>query len=66
MYHLDNSDRPITFIDLFAGAGGLSEGFVSCGFKPIAHVEMTLQWLCENIKEPDNQHKQIEKWAPVN
>ena len=27
---------------------------------------MTLQWLCENIKEPDNQHKQIEKWAPVN
>ena len=28
------------FIDLFAGAGGLSEGFLSCGFTPVAHVEM--------------------------
>lgn len=28
------------FIDVFSGAGGLSEGFFHCNFNPIAHVEM--------------------------
>lgn len=30
----------IRFLDLFAGAGGLSEGFIQAGFNPVAHVEM--------------------------
>ena len=34
------SERPYNFIDLFAGAGGLSEGFIQAGFMPLAHVEM--------------------------
>lgn len=37
---MDNTINQYSFIDLFAGAGGLSEGFVQAGFKPLAHVEM--------------------------
>lgn len=34
-----NKNKKFVFIDLFAGAGGLSEGFIQAGFSPIAHVE---------------------------
>jgi DNA (cytosine-5)-methyltransferase 1 len=53
----------INFLDLFAGGGGLSEGFIRAGFNSVAHVEMnpsacyTLRtrmarhWLVENNRE---------------
>ena len=38
-----------TFIDFFAGAGGLSEGFIKAGYVPIAHVEMKKD-ACDTLK----------------
>ena len=39
----------MNFIDLFSGAGGLSEGFIRAGFNPIAHVEMN-KYACQTLK----------------
>lgn len=49
------ANKKYTFIDLFAGCGGLSEGFVQAGFTPIAHVEMNDE-ACETLKTRSCYH----------
>ncbi|MGQ7387810.1 DNA cytosine methyltransferase [Streptococcus suis] len=39
----------MNFIDLFAGAGGLSEGFYQKGFNALVHLEID-KWACETLK----------------
>ncbi|MDR3245778.1 MAG: DNA cytosine methyltransferase [Prevotellaceae bacterium] len=39
----------LNFIDLFAGADGLSEGFIRAGFMPLAHIEMD-KYACDTLK----------------
>lgn len=36
---VESISRSPSFLDLFAGAGGMSEGFIRAGFSPVAHVE---------------------------
>lgn len=50
----------MNFIDLFAGAGGLSEGFIRTGFKPIAHVEMNKD-ACDTLRTRAVYHWLVEK-----
>lgn len=45
----------ITYLDLFAGAGGLSEGFAAVGYQPIAHVEMDAE-ACNTLKTRESYY----------
>jgi DNA (cytosine-5)-methyltransferase 1 len=42
-------NKNLTFIDLFAGCGGLSEGFYKQGFKGLTHIEID-HYACESLR----------------
>lgn len=46
---MEKFSSSFNFLDLFAGAGGLSEGFIQAGFRPIAHVEADVA-ACATLK----------------
>ena len=54
----------ITCLDLFAGASGLSEGFVRKGFIPVAHIEKDLN-ACLTIKTRIAYHYLRSKKLPL-
>lgn len=50
------SDKKLRYIDLFSGAGGLTEGFINAGFEPIVHVEIDVN-ACKTIETRLIYHK---------
>lgn len=61
-------NKTLTFIDLFAGAGGLSEGFTREGFQPVAHVEsdesacatLTTRVAYQHLTKHENESRYVE------
>lgn len=43
-------NKPFTFIDLFAGAGGFAEGFYQENYRALSHIEFD-KYACETLKE---------------
>jgi DNA (cytosine-5)-methyltransferase 1 len=56
---INSAKKRINFLDLFAGGGGLSEGFIRAGFSPIAHVEMNSS-ACYTLKTRMARHWLVE------
>lgn len=48
-------DSSLIYIDLFAGAGGLSEGFIKEGYSAVAHVEMDKN-ACDTLRTRQAYH----------
>ena len=54
-FYPNRNDNHLTFIDLFAGAGGLSEGFIRAGYTPVAHIEMDKD-ACDTLRTRTAYH----------
>ncbi len=54
----------LTFLDVFAGGGGLSEGFIRAGYRPVAHVEID-RAACYTLKTRTAYHWLKQHDSPV-
>lgn len=62
MGEIKHRNEEFTYIDIFAGAGGLSEGFKRTGYVPVTHIEMDKD-ACHTLKTRLSYHylKEINK-----
>lgn len=55
MHFVRGGHNSLNFLDVFAGGGGLSEGFVRAGYTPVAHVEID-RAACNTLKTRTAYH----------